>query len=392
MRYQRCHPIHSSYPLRDEQILTGRRVTIKYIGGEQPGRPSEDSWIEPPTRESRTSNKIEGRWNGYTFFELHSPVHGAKAASYYVGTRPVGEWARQEHTLPPHLRIPEDMRAEEAADLRHRRVHDPVGTGLTTERTARSSASTDGPMRVEERPPINSTASASTALLPGARAKTTGWIGKPPPPTPPMERWTGLPEGLRLALQALTDSERDWERPPGSEPIYWVQVGNRMFHRNDLMRQAIMMEQQPDAEVPQLQLTLVDGRTDNGTPCYIATAMPEGGSSGSGTISSTLPTATTDWSTPDSTRAQADGSLGSAASACQGLHRRGGGEQQPKAMASYPRPPPGLQQEATSAYGMLIEANQTPSLSGSAESPYVFDWPEDDRISWSRLREEGNTP
>ena len=273
MRYQNCHPFHSSYPLRDEQILTGRRVTIKYIGGEQPGRPSEDSWIEPPTRESRMNNKIEGRWNGSTFFELHSPVHGAKAASYYVGTRPVGEWARQEHTLPPHLRIPEDMRAEEAADLRRRRVHDPVGTGMTTERTERSSASADRRGPVGESPPINSTASASTALLPGATAMTAGRIGKPPPPMPPMERWTGLPEGLRLALQALTDS--DWERPPGSEPIYWVQVGNRMFHRNDLMRQAIMMEQQPDAEVPQLQLTLVEGRTENGTPCYIATAMPE---------------------------------------------------------------------------------------------------------------------
>ena len=186
----------------------------------------------------------------------------------------------------------------------------------TTERTERSSASADGLRPVGERPPINSTASASTALLPWATAMR---IGKPPPPMPPMERWTGLPEGLRLALQALTDSERDWERPPGSEPIYWAQVGNRMFHRNDLMRQAIMMEQQPDAEVPQLQLTLVEGRTDNGTPCYIATAVPEGGSSGSGTISSTLPTVTTDWSTPDSTRAQADGSLGSAASACRGL-------------------------------------------------------------------------
>ena len=148
---------------------------------------------------------------------------------------------------------------------------------------------------------------------------------------------------------------------------------------------AIMMEQQPDVEVPQLQLTLVEGRTDNGTPCYIATAAPEGGSSGSGTISSTLPTVTTDWSTPDSTRAQADGSLGSAASACQGLHRRGGGDQQPKAMASCPQPPLGLQQEATGAYEMLMEANQAPSLSGSAESPYVFDWPDDDRISWSRL-------
>ena len=32
MRYQRRHPIHSSYPLRDEQVLTGSRVTIKYIG------------------------------------------------------------------------------------------------------------------------------------------------------------------------------------------------------------------------------------------------------------------------------------------------------------------------------------------------------------------------
>ena len=126
---------------------------------------------------------------------------------------------------------------------------------------------------------------------------TAGRIGKPPPPTPPMERCTGLPEGLRLALQALTDSERDWERPPGSEPIYWVQVGNRMFHRNDIMRQAIMLEQQPEAEIPQLQLTLVEGRADNGTPCYIATAVAEGGSSGSGTISSTLPTITTDWST-----------------------------------------------------------------------------------------------
>ena len=70
-------------------------------------------------------------------------------------------------------------------------------------------------------------------------------------------------------------------------------------------------------------------------------------------------------------------------------HRRA--EACPKAMASCPQPPPGLQQEATGAYGMLMEANQTPSLSGSAESPYVFDWPDDDRISWSRL-EEGNTP
>ena len=191
-------------------------MTIKYIGGEQPGRPSEDSWLEPPTRESRVNNKIEGRWNGYTFFELHSQVHGAKAASYYVGTRPVGEWARQEHTLPPHLRIPEDMRVEEAANLRHQRVHDPVGTGTTTERTARSSASTDGPMWVEERPPINSTASASTALYYQAqRQRQQGGLEnllllcRPWSDGRDFQRGT---EGLRLALQALTDSERDWER------------------------------------------------------------------------------------------------------------------------------------------------------------------------------------
>ena len=127
MRYQRRHPIHSSYPLRDEQALTGRRVTIKYIGGEQPGRPTEDSWIEPPTNEDRMHNKMEGRWSGYTFFELHSPAHGAKAASYYVGTRPVGEWARQENTLPPHLHIPRDMRVPEAVQLRNQRMQEPVG-------------------------------------------------------------------------------------------------------------------------------------------------------------------------------------------------------------------------------------------------------------------------
>ena len=64
-RYQRCHPIHSFYPLRDEQALTGRRATIKYIAGEQPGRPSEDAWVDPPTREDGIENKVEGRWIGY---------------------------------------------------------------------------------------------------------------------------------------------------------------------------------------------------------------------------------------------------------------------------------------------------------------------------------------
>ena len=53
---------------------------------------------------------------------------------------------------------------------------------------------------------------------------------------------------------------------------------------------------------------------------------------------------------------------------------------------------PGLQQEATSAYDMLMEANQAPSLSGSAQSPYDYDWPDDDRISLSRLEEEGKMP
>ena len=146
MRYQRCHPIHSSYPLRDEQVLTGRRVTIKYIVGEQPGRPTEDSWIEPPTKEDRMHNKMEGRWNGYTFFELHSPAHGAEAASYYVGTRPVGEWAKQEHTLPPR-----DMRTDEAVQLRNQRMQEPVGAWMATERSTRSSASTDGPQSLSGR-------------------------------------------------------------------------------------------------------------------------------------------------------------------------------------------------------------------------------------------------
>ena len=151
-----------------------------------------------------------------------------------------------------------------------------------------------------------------------------------------------------------------------------------------------MLEQQPEAEIPQLQLTLVEGRTDNGTPCYIATAVAEGESSGSGTISSTLPTVTTDRSTPDSTRAQADGSLGSAASACRGYNRQEGGGPPQAAMEWSPTPPPGLQQEAISAYGVLMEANQAPSLSGSAETPCDYDWPDDDRISENRLEIEGD--
>ena len=147
--------------------------------------------------------------------------HGAKAASYYVGTRPVGEWAKQEHTLPPR-----DMRTDEAVQLRNQRMQEPVGAWMATERSTRSSASTDGPQSLSGRRLFYS--KRINRLQPGAKTRTTGRIAKPPPPMPPMERWSGIPEGLRLALQALTDSEKNWDRPPGSEPIYWVQVGSRM--------------------------------------------------------------------------------------------------------------------------------------------------------------------
>lgn len=61
-RYQRCHPIHSSYPLRDEQVLTGRRVTIKYIAGEQPGRPS--------TTKSRAAGLATPSWSSEILPEM----------------------------------------------------------------------------------------------------------------------------------------------------------------------------------------------------------------------------------------------------------------------------------------------------------------------------------
>ena len=129
LRYQRCHPIHSSYPLRDEQVLTGRRVTIKYLNGEQPGRPTEDSWVDPPAKEDRQDNKVEGRWTGYTFFELREPARDAEVVCYYVGERPIGEWARRTETLPPHLRIPHDMRATEAAQARAHRMTRAASSG-----------------------------------------------------------------------------------------------------------------------------------------------------------------------------------------------------------------------------------------------------------------------
>ena len=58
--------------------------------------------------------------------------------------------------------------------------------------------------------------------------------------------------------------------------------------------------------------------TDNGTPWYIESAAA---GSGSGTLSSPTPTTTINWSTPDSTLAQADGSLRSAASRWQQCSR-----------------------------------------------------------------------
>ena len=154
---------------------------------------------------------------------------------------------------------------------------------------------------------FGSTSWASGALDPGAKARTAKAIAKAPPPTPPAERWADAPDGLRQALEALTDSEKNWDLPPGSDPVYWVQVGSRLYHRNDLMRQAVELESRPSQEMPRLDLSLVLSTTENGTSCYVA-APAAGEDVGSGTFSSTLPTITTDFSTPDSTLAQ-DGSL-----------------------------------------------------------------------------------
>ena len=108
---------------------------------------------------------------------------------------------------------------------------------------------------------------------------------------------------------------------PGTDPVYWVQVGGRLYHRNDLMRQAIELERWPTPDMPRLDLSLVLSTTENGTPCYVA--VPAAGEdAGSGTISSTLPTVTTDFSTPDPTLAQ-DGSLSGKGYAKGGAADRG---------------------------------------------------------------------
>ena len=102
-----CGELCGEDPLQDEVpevssnpqfVSSTRRASADRPQGhhQQPGRPTEDSWIEPPTKKDR---------------------------SYYVGTRPVREWARQEHTLPPHLHIPRDMRTPEAVQLRNQRMH-----------------------------------------------------------------------------------------------------------------------------------------------------------------------------------------------------------------------------------------------------------------------------
>ena len=154
---------------------------------------------------------------------------------------------------------------------------------------------------------FGSAAWASSVLNPGAKARTAKAIAKAPPPMPPAERWADAPDGLRQALEALTESEKNWDLPPGTDPVYWVQVGSRLYHRNDSMRQAIELENRPPREMPRLDLSLILSATENGTPCYVA--VPAAGEDvGSGTFSSTLPTMTTDFSTPDSTLAQ-DGSL-----------------------------------------------------------------------------------
>ena len=55
-------------------------------------------------------------------------------------------------------------------------------------------------------------------------------------------------------------------------------------------------------------------------------------------------------------------------------------------MASTIAPPPGLQHEAINARGMLMEANQAPSVSEGAEMHYDYDWPADDRIGDRQVR------
>ena len=69
-------------------------------------------------------------------------------------------------------------------------------------------------------------------------------------------------------LEALSNSNMDWDAPQGGEPIYWVQVGH--YHRNDLMRQAMKLEKWPEPDIPKLELSLTVGKTPAGVPCSIA--------------------------------------------------------------------------------------------------------------------------
>ena len=84
-------------------------------------------------------------------------------------------------------------------------------------------------------------------------------IAKPPPPMPPAERWANAPDGLREMLEALSNSNMDWDAPQLGEPIYyWVQVGHRLYHRNDLIRQAMKLEKWPEPDnpdIPKLELS-----------------------------------------------------------------------------------------------------------------------------------------
>ena len=88
-----------------------------------------------------------------------------------------------------------------------------------------------------------------------------------------------------------------------------VQVGCRPYHRNDLMRQARELEKWPAPDLPRLELSLTVGTTDTGLPRYIASVAAGGEPSGSGTLSSTLPTSTAKYySTPPELTMARDGS------------------------------------------------------------------------------------
>lgn len=85
-------------------------------------------------------------------------------------------------------------------------------------------------------------------------------ISKPPPPMPPPERWANAPDRLREILETLSNHELDWNRPPGQDLIFWGQIGNCLYHRHDLMRQAIKLEKWSEPDIPRLNLSLTIGR------------------------------------------------------------------------------------------------------------------------------------